>query len=168
MEHLSCIGLERQRCVDHGDFEAFYLANKDAAFKLAMTIVSCSDAANDATQEAFVRLLNNWHRVRHFESPIGFLLKTTTRCCIDILRRRRKTRQESREDIVPPLSEDDLDVRRALARLSPSHQALLALSIGQGWSYDEIAEVLGIPPGTVASRLNAARIAFKKHWGGER
>ena len=56
-------------------------------------------------------------------------------------------------------------VRHALSRLAPKDRALLALAHMEGLSYAELSDTLGIPSGTVGSRLHAAREAFRKEWG---
>src|SRR5690606_2812242 len=53
-------------------------------------------------------------------------------------------------------------VRDALRALSPEHRAVLVLKELEGLSYAQIAEALGIQPGTVASRLHHARAALRK------
>jgi RNA polymerase sigma-70 factor (ECF subfamily) len=56
---------------------------------------------------------------------------------------------------------EDLDrVHAAMARLDPRKRAILMLRAGEQLSYDEIAEHLGVPVGTVMSRLNRARAAL--------
>ncbi|MGQ9662389.1 MAG: RNA polymerase sigma factor [Kiritimatiellia bacterium] len=63
---------------------------------------------------------------------------------------------------IPGLS---LDVEAALDRLSPKLREVLVLNIYQGLRYHEIAEVLGIPLGTVKSRINLALSAMRKLLG---
>ncbi len=58
----------------------------------------------------------------------------------------------------------ELSVRTCLARLSADHREVLMLSDVDGYTREEIARILEIPPGTVASRLRLARGAFKKGW----
>jgi len=53
-------------------------------------------------------------------------------------------------------------VRDALGALSPEHRTVLVLKELEGLSYAQIAETLGIQPGTVASRLHHARAALRK------
>ncbi|KYH33586.1 ECF RNA polymerase sigma-E factor [Moorella mulderi DSM 14980] len=53
-------------------------------------------------------------------------------------------------------------VRRALRQLPAEYQAVLVLRELQGYSYEEIATLLGCPPGTVKSRLNRARQAMRE------
>lgn len=58
----------------------------------------------------------------------------------------------------------DISVRQTLSRLDPVDHTILALAHFEQLSYAEIAVELGIPPGTVASRLHHARAAFKEAW----
>jgi RNA polymerase sigma-70 factor, ECF subfamily len=59
---------------------------------------------------------------------------------------------------------ESIAVRDALARLEPTDRAILSLSHFEGLSYAEISQALEIPAGTVASRLHAARDAFRREW----
>lgn len=59
-------------------------------------------------------------------------------------------------------AEDAEAVQAALAALSDGHRTILILRYAQGLSYHEIAEVLELPPGTIASRLNRAREALRE------
>jgi RNA polymerase sigma-70 factor (ECF subfamily) len=64
------------------------------------------------------------------------------------------------EHHVPELARRDL--RRALDRLSPEHRDAVVLCFVQGFSYAEIAEVMGTPVGTVMSRLHRARRKLRR------
>ena len=59
------------------------------------------------------------------------------------------------------LSDRDV-IRSALARLSPQQRVAVLLMMEQGWDLKSAGEVLGIPKGTVASRLNAARATLRE------
>jgi RNA polymerase sigma-70 factor (ECF subfamily) len=67
-------------------------------------------------------------------------------------------------------SRSDLESRAVVGelfqQLKPEHRVVLALSVHHGMTIHEIAEVLDIPPGTVGSRIHAAREQFKKLWSG--
>jgi RNA polymerase sigma-70 factor (ECF subfamily) len=67
------------------------------------------------------------------------------------------------EDIVAPqaAAEDVYDLRRAVGRLPPEDREILVLKHLDGWTYDELAERLAIPRGTVMSRLFHARRRLK-------
>src|SRR5258708_3146037 len=86
---------------------------------------------------------------------------------------RRRARRPSPVDIVPEprgrgqsiddLVADQLDVDAAMSRLSPDHRAAVALRDLVGLDYSEIGEVLGIPPGTVRSRIARGPAALADH-----
>jgi len=151
----------------HAEFEAFFCEHREMALRVAQAITGDRESASDAAQEAFVRILDRWKKVSNMQSPEAFLKTTIVRCAIDILRSR--ARLTSQQDIqVEGENAERIAVQQALSKLSPDHQAILALSIGEGWSYDEIAASLKIPQGTVASRIHAAKEAFRRVWGDER
>ena len=93
------------------------------------------------------------------------------------LRRRRRTPEQSIEPLVEQgrqwgvdddpathaaASERDAQLRACFARLSPEHQAVLALRVMQDLPYDAIATALGVPVGTVMSRLSRARAELRR------
>jgi RNA polymerase sigma-70 factor, ECF subfamily len=77
------------------------------------------------------------------------------------LRSRRGTRWESGivspAGVDPGLSEDHLDLWRAIERLAPHDGELIVLKHIEGWTYEELSTALRIPRGTVMSRLYEAR-----------
>jgi RNA polymerase sigma-70 factor (ECF subfamily) len=118
-----------------------------------------ADAA-DATQEAFVdafRNLRTFDPTRQFYAWFYVLLRN--RCFKQ--RSRRGTRAESgivtAPRIGPGVSEEHLDVWRAIDRLSPDDAELVVLKHIEGWTYEELSKALEIPRGTVMSRLYVAR-----------
>ena len=74
---------------------------------------------------------------------------------------RRATRAESgilpTPAVGPGVSEEQLDLWRAIARLAPEEAEIVVLKHIEGWTYQELADALAIPRGTVMSRLYAAR-----------
>ena len=148
------------------EFEAFFRQHHELAVRVAHSILGNSELANDAAQEAFVKVLDRWSRVREMDSAEGFLKQVIVRCAIDILRSKRREVQHE-EDRCDPPHHETIAVKHALAKLKPDQQAILALAIGEGWSYAEIADALNIPQGTVGSRIHAAKEAFRREWGNE-
>ncbi|MEM8962358.1 MAG: sigma-70 family RNA polymerase sigma factor [Acidobacteriota bacterium] len=150
--------------------------HRQAAFLLALQLLGNHDDALDVTQDAMLRFLTNLNRF-DANRPVRPWLYQIVRNRIHDLRRRRKVRRhdsldEPRGDDLPPLEliddsadpEDDarrtqLRVRlwRALDELSPNQREILVLRDYQDLSYAEIASTLGIPLGTVMSRLHGAR-----------
>jgi RNA polymerase sigma-70 factor (ECF subfamily) len=61
--------------------------------------------------------------------------------------------------------EKKLDVMAVLEKMTPAHREILVLREIRGLSYEEIAEVLSVPRGTVESRLSRARTEFRERYG---
>lgn len=163
-----------------GDTEAFdQLVRRHQArtISIAYGVLGDLDAAHDAAQEAFVAA---WRALGQFQGQAAFgtwLYRILRNVCLDIIRKRRmraelaldagETYDVGPADAAPgPLAEAELDercalVRRALASLAPHHRELLVLFDIEGMSYQEMCEVVGLPMGTVKSRLNRARHALR-------
>lgn len=132
----------------------------------------CGDAAlaEDVAQDAFVRV---WSRLSDFRADGNFkawLTRITANMAIDAVRRRRP--QVDIEDLAleapgqgpesAAVSSERADVvRAALMRLPVQSRTILVLREYQSLSYQEIADVLDVPLGTVKSRLSDARRRLK-------
>jgi RNA polymerase sigma-70 factor (ECF subfamily) len=151
------------RCLE-GDADAFRVLvdrYQARAFGHAR-LLSGSDAdAADAAQDAFVdayRALGRFDLARQFYPWFYVLLRH--RCAKQ--RSRKATRAESQELPDAPVSptvdiDASLDLGRALGQLDADEREIVMLKHLDGWKYAEIAERLGIPLGTVMSRLFTAR-----------
>ncbi len=130
--------------------------------------------AEEAVQEAFATALQ---RIGDFrgEARIGtWLHRIVFNACLDELGRLRRVDavplEDAPETLAPgPDHADRLAGREqledALASLPPHDRAAVLLVDGQGFDYAAAAEVLGIPAGTVASRLNRARATLRRALG---
>ena len=124
--------------------------------------------AEDAVQQA---ALQAWNRIEQYDTrrPFkGWWFAILRNCCVDILRQRRAARTDGLDGIDPPdtRTAGAFDWQRldaALGRLSSAHQEILRLRYYGGLSYEALAETLGIPKGTVMSRLHLARKALAEH-----
>jgi len=128
----------------------------------------CGDPqlAEDAAQEAFIRA---WQKLPGYKprSPFrNWLFRIATNVALDTLRRERETVELEAVQLQTPNAspESRYDrteqaelVRAAVLALPPASRAVLVLREYEGLSYRQIAETLGIPIGTVMSRLNYAR-----------
>src|SRR5687767_486195 len=130
-----------------------------------------ADAA-DAAQEAFVDAFRNLH---HFDSRREFYpwfyVLLRHRCIKQ--RTRPGTRPESgplpeRQAVQSASAEQAIDLHAALARLDQADRELVVLKHLDGWTYEELAVRLGIPQGTVMSRLFNARRRLLALLAGER
>ena len=121
--------------------ERFVEQHAEMAFHLAFRLCGNVEDAKELVQEAFVRAISRWEHGSQDE-PGPIWLQTVLR------------RLERRED-------DGL-VQSALESLRPDYRAILLLNAQEGLGYEEMAEVLDCPLGTVRSRLNRARACFRK------
>jgi RNA polymerase sigma-70 factor (ECF subfamily) len=131
--------------------------------------VSCD--GEDLVQETFVRLFRYRARYRPAAPFTGFLYYIARQVWADrgrkIVRFERLAAAFQREletggPGTPIPAGEALDTEAALARLSPKLREVVGLNVCQGLSYQEVAEALAIPLGTVKSRLNLAFAALRE------
>ena len=161
------------------DFEALFRAHWPRAYRAAYLVVHDAAAAEDIAQEAFlaaVRALGRFDGRR----PFGpWLHRIVVNRAID-WSRARTLRREVGDDGAVAAAPDPLppsaaagnpvsdDVMGALAALSPEHRAVVVLRYLLEYTPGEIAEVLGVPRGTVNSRLRRALDQLQDPLGKER
>jgi len=138
--------------------------------------------AKDLAQEAFLRVFRALRRVDPAAKLESWLYRIVTNLYIDMLRRRPKVRVESldaplinpkggeiaREVADPTANPEtivlnermDASIQHAILGLSTELRAVVVLSDIEGYAYEEIAQMLHVPVGTVKSRLHRARKAL--------
>ena len=133
---------------------------------LAYHLLGSRDAMDDVLQEVYLKAHRRLAGFRGDSSLSTWLYRITYTTCVDRLRRGQWTRPAPVEEIegsLPqPVAEDDAlllrdELHRALAALSPERCAAVLLVLRDGHSYAEAAEILGVPQGTVASRVAHGR-----------
>ena len=153
----------------HGDPDAqrrVFERYKDRVFSVALHFLKGdAAAAQDVTQEVFVKVFRGGGAAsfRQDAKLSTWLYRVVANACMDELRRRRRlvlfgdVPTRVHPAVVPsePV-ELDPDVSKALGRLSPKLRLAVLLRYFHDLAYDEIADALGVTPGTVASRLNRA------------
>src|SRR6266702_5462864 len=87
------------------EFEAFYLAHRVRLFRALVVVTRDVHAAEEVTQDAFVRVWERWDRVRQMASPTGFLYRTALNRWFQIRRRavRAAKRAVGIEPVLDPL-----------------------------------------------------------------
>lgn len=166
---------------DLAAFNALVLAYQALAFSVALRLLGDADLAADATQEAF---LSAFAGIKQFRggSFRAWLLRTVTNACYDLLRHKKRRPAVSLEagdeegehtlgDALPAPGDTPAQaaergaLRRYLARcildLPPDQRAVFVLADVHGLSYDEVAQALAVPVGTVKSRLSRARAKLR-------
>jgi RNA polymerase sigma-70 factor (ECF subfamily) len=181
MDELALIADARR-----GDLDAFnrlVLAYQEMAFNLAFRMLGEEDAAEDATQTAFISAYRSLTSYRG-GSFKAWVLRMVTNTCYDELRRRHR---HPTTPLEPEIDEDDeLESPRWLADDDPSPEEsaekleleqaiqhclndlpdefrLVAIMVDvQGLDYEEVSVVIGKPLGTIKSRLARARSRLRK------
>jgi RNA polymerase sigma-70 factor (ECF subfamily) len=121
-------------------------------------------AADDATQEALLAIFRGLPSLRAPEAIMTWVRSVTVRTAMRIARQPEEIAAgPAPPDRYDPSFEGLADIDDALARLPPFQRTVLVLRT-QGLSEQEIAATLGIPAGTVKSRLHRARAAFRGMW----
>ena len=175
-----------QAC-QQGDREAFRLlfeAYKDRVFSIACYSLGDEAAADDVTQQIFVKLMTRIGQFRGDSEFTTWLYRLVINSCLDERRKRRRFLLVTEFDSLNPLQpmtsnaanerspetkyarhEVAESVREAIGGLKPKMRLPIMLKYIEGLSYEEIAAVLGCSKGTVASRLNRAHKALARRLG---
>ena len=143
-------------------FEALYDRHADYIFRVALRMVGNREAAEDATQEAWIRASRAMASFRGQSAFRTWICGIAINCCRETWRKRRLPSAGSDDVPVEPAANtpDPLDavaVRRALNLMDQDGREALILHDVLGHTHDEIARILGIAPGTSKSRLFRAR-----------
>jgi RNA polymerase sigma factor (sigma-70 family) len=126
------------------------------------------DRGDDAMQETFIAVLRNLRSLREPAALHGWVRRIAVREAIRVARRPHEDPVAPEMFVGEPAAPVDtatvLDVRSTLAHLAPEQRAVLILRDVDGLSEADTARLLGIPEGTVKSRLHRARGAFARRW----
>ncbi len=161
------------RLASQGDEEAFReLVNlhEGAIAAVVTSMLGPGDDADDVGQETFVRFFNALPKFRGDSSVRTYLTRIAVNLSIDVLSRRKKTLNWVRigetpgdadiaaRDETKDLETTDLNarVRAIVDELDPAHRAVVIMRILEERSTRETSEILGVPEGTVMSRLKRA------------
>jgi RNA polymerase sigma-70 factor (ECF subfamily) len=168
--------LARARRRDGAAFRALFLRHGPAVRRLLGALFRDAHAADEATQETFVRAHSALGSVREGSRLRGWLLGIARIVWLDEAERlRRETRvpaalmvRPAGEEPMSPSAESsyldaeaDQALAAALARLAPQRRTALLLRLDQGLAYDEIAQVLRWPLHKVKNEIHRARLAIR-------
>jgi RNA polymerase sigma-70 factor (ECF subfamily) len=137
---------------------------------LAYRLLGDRAAMDDALQEAYVKAFRALPAFREDAGLGTWLYQITYRACVDLQRREGRHQAAPLEESgATPTSSSDpaatatarTDLGRALAALPLDQRAAVLLVDAEGLDYDAAATVLGVAPGTIASRLSRGRAALR-------
>ncbi len=165
------------------------LAGRSAAFgelvsryqdRLYNTVVRLLDNAEDAkdvVQEAFLNAYQSLHSFKGDSLFFTWLYRIAVNTAISQKRRQKSVlrlhggegqmvepqdpSQTSQPGYALEMAEEERRVHEALNRLSPEHRAVLVMKDLEGLKYEEMADTLGVPIGTIRSRLHRARLELR-------
>jgi RNA polymerase sigma-70 factor (ECF subfamily) len=156
--------VERAREGDEVAFSELVDLDGDRCYAIAYRILRDVERAQDAVQQAFLLAWRELPRLRDVERFEVWLHRLVVNACYEEFRRYRRWSTNVRalpadgpSGADTTVSVDDRDaLERAFRRLSPEHRAVVVLHHHAGYPLASIAEVAGIPLGTVKSRLHYA------------
>lgn len=175
--------VERAKRGDLAAFEQLVNQYERKVYSLAYRLMGNHEDANDAAQEAFIRVFRMLPDFRGDSSFATWLFRIVSNACLDELRRRKRqpvTSIDSRIEVsdgevereipdaadTPEQALERVEVQKlvqyGIQSLDEDYRSVLVLRDIQGLSYNEVADVLGLTMGTVKSRLNRARAALKE------
>lgn len=153
-------------------FSYLYDNYSGALLSVIQNIVSEEELANDVLQEVFVKI---WKQIESYDSSKGrlftWMLNIARNASIDMVRSKgfQNSRQnrELTEDVytaggTSEIRIDQIGLRKVVHSLKQEYKVLVELSYFQGYTQDEIAKMLGIPLGTVKTRLRTALIQLRE------
>jgi RNA polymerase sigma-70 factor (ECF subfamily) len=170
--------IERYLNGDLGAFSTLVRRHEKRVYNLCFRMLGREEDARDASQDAFLTALRKLSSFRGEAQFTTWLHRVTVNACYDVLRRKKRepVLEPARDDDAPeppgPASPDHadsavaaVDVQRALLQVPQEFRAVLVMHDVHDLAYEDIAEALGIPVGTVKSRLHRGRVALAELLG---
>ncbi len=158
---------------DRDAFAGLIERHQGRVYNIAYRMLGGREDAFDAVQDVFITCLRKLPGFRGQSAFTTWLHRVTVNVCLDAIRRRRPE-APSGDDLpeapVPDPSDaavQGIEVQRALLRVPADFRIVLVLHDVQGHPYEAIAEMLGVPVGTVKSRLHRGRVVLGRALGGE-
>jgi RNA polymerase sigma-70 factor, ECF subfamily len=159
--------IERYLTGDVGAFDELMRAHEDRVFSICLRMLRDREAALDATQDTFVTVFRKADRFAGRSAFSTWLYRVAVNVCYDHSRRSRRNFTEPLSDIREPVdasaadgfasAELRPDLEAALQALPPEFRAAVVLSDVEGLALQTVADALGVPVGTVKSRVFRGR-----------
>lgn len=154
------------------EFTDLVLPFKDKVFRLAKRFLISKDAAEDATQDIYLKLWKNKEKLRSFNNVEAFAMTMTKNHCLDVL----KLKSSSNLKIVHSNYKDDnqnLDkqtdnkdsvniIHQLIDKLPPKQKLIIQLRDVEQYSFEEIGKILEIQPTAIRVALSRARKTIRE------
>jgi RNA polymerase sigma-70 factor (ECF subfamily) len=165
---------------DQAAFTELVRRYQRAVYRVAWALTRNSSDADDVAQETFVRAYQALGRFRVGEPLYPWLARIATNLAFSMFRSRKRRPETPLEPLLEAgqqwgvdddpsekvtANEQSQHLQEAFAGLKPEHQTILTLRVVEEQSYDAIAHTLGVPIGTVMSRLSRGRALLQRALG---
>jgi RNA polymerase sigma-70 factor (ECF subfamily) len=166
---------------DRTAFASLVERHEARVYNVCLRVLGDPEDARDATQDAFLSALRKLGQFRGDAAFSTWMHRVAINACYDVLRKRRRqpmlrlvADEGPDREVGPPISDhaDEvagaIDVAAALRGVPEEFRVALVLADVQDLPYEEIAGVLGVPVGTVKSRVHRGRVALARAMGLDR
>ncbi|MCD6117335.1 RNA polymerase sigma factor [bacterium] len=177
MNEISAITL----CLKYRDpigFEYLVKKYRREAMYHALSILGEKEDALDACQESFTKAYNAMPRLKTLDAFYPWFYRILRNTCLNMIRKKKNTIKFQRgykeeysgqakaaaPDSILENKEKKIMIQDVFSSIQPQYREILSMKYVSGYSYEEISETLGIPRGTVMSRLYHARKVFQKKY----
>jgi RNA polymerase sigma-70 factor (ECF subfamily) len=160
---------------DHDAFASLMRAHEDRIFAVCLRILADREMALDATQDTFIAAFRKAHQFEGNSAVGTWMYRIAVNNCYDLLRRARRRPVDSLPeyfDQADPSATETVEasahrgeIEEALASLPPDFRAAVVLSDIEGMSLPDVALTLGVPVGTVKSRVFRGRKLLARRLG---
>ena len=158
--------VSRCRLGDESALTLLIARHRARMIRTATNLLRDRHEAEDVAQEAFLKAFREIAKLRDDRAFSGYLYRICVRLCMDRLRLKKAELAEF--DTAQPheggVVENRVVIEKLLALLPAELRTTLVLREIEQLSYEEVAEVMRVPVGTVRSRLHTARERFRKLW----
>jgi len=153
--------LTRVATKDGAAFQQLYDRFADRVFRYALTILHDRHLAEEIAQETMIAVWNGASRFAGRSKASTWIFGIARNQALTLLRKEKRAEQSPPPNLVQADPAKDIlareQVMAAMESLSADHREVVYLTFYEGLSYGEIARILGIPPGTVKSRMFHAK-----------
>lgn len=159
--------IQKVRSGNKEAFTQFVRVYTPYVYRTAFAYLHDTGEAEDVTQDVFIKVYRSISELNEVQAFPAWFKRIISNTSLDRLRKRSPTPVPDEELAQNTFDsgnsmEQGLAVREALKRLNPEYREVLILREWQGYDYQEIAELLTIPLGTVKSRIHSARMQLRK------
>lgn len=175
--------IERAQKGDRGALDSLIRKHERRAYQYAFRLTSNPEEASDVVSDAFIRVYSALQNFKGQSAFTTWLYRILTNCYLDIRKKEKNRQTMSLETTLQP-GEGDVErqieddepsphalfergereraVTGAVGQLPEYQKAMIVMYHSESMSYEEIAEALDLPIGTVKSRLNRARLSLRQ------